>query len=171
MSECTWKEAVGVWNEGFQDYFADVKMDADAFTARLVREGLSPELSVMAFHDGRQGFCSAASASSGASGSPGTGGPPSFPAPAAWGWDRRWWRRPSGFTGKIGRTSPAWRRSGRISGRSLCTNGWDIKRSTGSAFTGAPVPCPTVSFAEGTGKVTPSGGGVRRRRPGSPFTG
>jgi len=53
LSDCTWKEAVGVWNEGFQDYFADVKMDADAFTARLVREGLSPELSVMAFHDGR----------------------------------------------------------------------------------------------------------------------
>lgn len=53
LSECTWKEAVGVWNEGFQDYFADVKMDADTFTARMAREGLSPELSIMAFHDGR----------------------------------------------------------------------------------------------------------------------
>lgn len=53
MSECTWKEAVGVWNEGFQDYFADVKMDADTFTARLAREGLSPDLSIVAFHDGR----------------------------------------------------------------------------------------------------------------------
>lgn len=53
LSESTWKEAVGVWNEGFQDYFADVKMDADTFTARLAREGLSPELSIMAFHNGR----------------------------------------------------------------------------------------------------------------------
>jgi GNAT superfamily N-acetyltransferase len=53
LSECTWKDAVSVWNEGFQDYFTDVKMNVDTFTARLAREGLSPALSIMAYHGGQ----------------------------------------------------------------------------------------------------------------------
>lgn len=52
LSECTWKDAVALWNEGFQDYFTDVKMNADTFTARLAREGLSPDLSIVAYCDG-----------------------------------------------------------------------------------------------------------------------
>ncbi|MFC4769440.1 GNAT family N-acetyltransferase [Effusibacillus consociatus] len=51
LSKCTFEEAVRVWNEGFQGYYFDTTTTADAFTARLAKEGLSPSLSIIAFVD------------------------------------------------------------------------------------------------------------------------
>jgi ribosomal protein S18 acetylase RimI-like enzyme len=53
MSECTLNEALQAWNEGFQGYFVQVTMTLDGFLARMANEHLSPELSVLAFVDGK----------------------------------------------------------------------------------------------------------------------
>jgi GNAT superfamily N-acetyltransferase len=47
--ECTFQQALTVWNEGFQGYFADMTITMDRFMARFVQESLSPELSVLAW--------------------------------------------------------------------------------------------------------------------------
>jgi GNAT superfamily N-acetyltransferase len=51
LSECTLAEAVQAWNTGFEGYFFDATMSVEAFTTRLGMEGLSPNLSLVAFND------------------------------------------------------------------------------------------------------------------------
>jgi GNAT superfamily N-acetyltransferase len=50
LSECTLTEAVQAWNTGFEGYFFDATMSVEAFTTRLGMEGLSPDLSLVAFN-------------------------------------------------------------------------------------------------------------------------
>ncbi|WP_064094109.1 GNAT family N-acetyltransferase [Rossellomorea aquimaris] len=52
LKECTLDEAVQAWNTGFEGYYFTMTMNADAFTTRLVNEGLSTEHSIVAFMDG-----------------------------------------------------------------------------------------------------------------------
>src|SRR4051794_32368074 len=49
LSDCSLCDAVAVWNKGFAGYFVDMTMPVDGFLARLYNEGLSPDLSVVAF--------------------------------------------------------------------------------------------------------------------------
>jgi ribosomal protein S18 acetylase RimI-like enzyme len=49
LSNCSFAEALKVWNEGFLGYFVDMTLTLDDYLARLQREGLSPECSLMAF--------------------------------------------------------------------------------------------------------------------------
>ncbi|SCW86631.1 Ribosomal protein S18 acetylase RimI [Paenibacillus tianmuensis] len=49
LSECTLNQAVEVWNKGFEDYYVQIVMTVDAFLARMVAEGLSPDYSFVAF--------------------------------------------------------------------------------------------------------------------------
>ncbi|SFA89963.1 MULTISPECIES: GNAT family N-acetyltransferase [unclassified Bacillus (in: firmicutes)] len=51
LSECSVDKAVKAWNVGFEGYFFDATTNADAFLNRMVMEGLSTKLSVVAFHD------------------------------------------------------------------------------------------------------------------------
>jgi ribosomal protein S18 acetylase RimI-like enzyme len=53
LSDCSFADAVKIWNEGFQGYFVDMTMSLDGYLARLRREGLSPEFSLLAFCDGK----------------------------------------------------------------------------------------------------------------------
>ena len=52
LSACSFDDAVKIWNQGFQGYFVDMTLSLDRYLSRLQREGLSPEFSLMAFHDG-----------------------------------------------------------------------------------------------------------------------
>jgi ribosomal protein S18 acetylase RimI-like enzyme len=52
LSACSFDDAVKVWNEGFQGYFVDMTLSLDRYLSRLQREGLSPELSLLAFSEG-----------------------------------------------------------------------------------------------------------------------
>ena len=52
LSTCSFDDAVKIWNEGFQGYFVDMTLSLDRYLSRLLREGLSPEFSLMAFCDG-----------------------------------------------------------------------------------------------------------------------
>ncbi len=49
LSTCSFEEAVTVWNGGFQGYFVDMTISLDRYVSRLHSEGLSPELSLVAF--------------------------------------------------------------------------------------------------------------------------
>jgi GNAT superfamily N-acetyltransferase len=51
LSECSLEEGVKAWNVGFEGYFFDATTTVENFVNRLVLEGLSPRLSVVAFHD------------------------------------------------------------------------------------------------------------------------
>jgi len=53
LSACSFDDAVKIWNEGFQGYFVDLTMSMDDYLSRIHREGLSPELSLVAFREGR----------------------------------------------------------------------------------------------------------------------
>jgi ribosomal protein S18 acetylase RimI-like enzyme len=53
MSSCSFEDALRTWNEAFQDYFVNLTLSLEGYVARLQREGLSPEHSLMAFCDGR----------------------------------------------------------------------------------------------------------------------
>ncbi|MGN4128139.1 GNAT family N-acetyltransferase [Lysinibacillus sphaericus] len=53
VSQCTLEEAIQAWNKGFEEYFVEIAMDKEKFLNRLVGEGLSPELSIVAF-DGQE---------------------------------------------------------------------------------------------------------------------
>jgi ribosomal protein S18 acetylase RimI-like enzyme len=53
LSACSFADAVQAWNEGFQGYFVDMTLSLDRYLARLHREGLSLEFSLMAFSDGK----------------------------------------------------------------------------------------------------------------------
>lgn len=52
LKSCTLEQAVTAWNTGFEGYYFDATMTVDHFTTRLIMEGLSPELSVVAFVEG-----------------------------------------------------------------------------------------------------------------------
>lgn len=49
VSQCTINETLEAWNKGFAGYFVQIEMNEEVFLNRLVREGLSPELSIVAF--------------------------------------------------------------------------------------------------------------------------
>jgi GNAT superfamily N-acetyltransferase len=51
LSQCTLEEAVTAWNTGFEGYYFDATMTVERFLERLVLEGLSPTLSIIAFQD------------------------------------------------------------------------------------------------------------------------
>jgi ribosomal protein S18 acetylase RimI-like enzyme len=53
LNTCSFAAAVTIWNEGFQGYFVDMTLSLDAYLSRLQRDGLSPEMSLMAFCDGK----------------------------------------------------------------------------------------------------------------------
>ncbi|MDR4886908.1 GNAT family N-acetyltransferase [Fredinandcohnia sp. QZ13] len=49
LSECTLEDAVVAWNKGFEGYYFDMTTTVDLFTRRMILEGLSPTLSVIAY--------------------------------------------------------------------------------------------------------------------------
>lgn len=49
LSECTFQEAVSLWNRGFEGYYFPMNTDVFSYTQRLANEGLSPDLCVVAF--------------------------------------------------------------------------------------------------------------------------
>lgn len=51
LKDCTIEEGVEAWNTGFEGYYFDATTTADKFLTRLVNEGLSPHLSIVAFMD------------------------------------------------------------------------------------------------------------------------
>lgn len=53
LSECTFQQAVDVWNRGFEGYYFPMNTDVYAFTQRLANEGISPDHSLVAFHEDR----------------------------------------------------------------------------------------------------------------------
>lgn len=57
LSECTFDQAVQVWNSGFEGYFANITLTTDQFMKRLVTQGLSPDLSIVAWKNGKPIGC------------------------------------------------------------------------------------------------------------------
>ncbi len=53
LSTCSFEDAVRIWNEGFQGYLVDMTISLDRYLSRLHSESLSPELSLVAFHEER----------------------------------------------------------------------------------------------------------------------
>ena len=51
LKDCTIEEGVAAWNTGFKGYYFDATTTADKFVTRLANEGLSPNLSIVAFMD------------------------------------------------------------------------------------------------------------------------
>ncbi|MFS0861824.1 GNAT family N-acetyltransferase [Fredinandcohnia sp. 179-A 10B2 NHS] len=49
LSDCTLEDAVYAWNRGFEGYYFTMNTTVDLFTRRLILEGLSPTLSVIAY--------------------------------------------------------------------------------------------------------------------------
>lgn len=49
LKDCTIEEGVKAWNSGFEGYYFDATTTPDQFINRLSAEGLSPELSIVAF--------------------------------------------------------------------------------------------------------------------------
>lgn len=49
LAECTLDEVLKAWNDGFEGYFVQIKLNAEAFLNRLVGEGLSPNHSIVTF--------------------------------------------------------------------------------------------------------------------------
>lgn len=49
LSECTIEQGVEAWNKGFEGYHFDMTTTPEAFEKRMKQEGLSAELSVVAF--------------------------------------------------------------------------------------------------------------------------
>jgi GNAT superfamily N-acetyltransferase len=49
LTDCTINEAVKAWNVGFEGYYFDATTTAESFVSRIVSEGLSPQLSIVAF--------------------------------------------------------------------------------------------------------------------------
>ncbi|WP_442593711.1 GNAT family N-acetyltransferase [Neobacillus sp. D3-1R] len=52
LTECTIEEGVQAWNVGFEGYYFDATTTAEKFVNRLVLEGLSLDLSIVAFQEG-----------------------------------------------------------------------------------------------------------------------
>lgn len=53
LSDCTFDQAVTVWNEGFEQYFSDMTMNYARYLQHLAGCGISPEDSVVAFDQGK----------------------------------------------------------------------------------------------------------------------
>ncbi|MDT0162536.1 GNAT family N-acetyltransferase [Bacillus sp. AG4(2022)] len=53
LSDCSINEAVTAWNIGFEGYFFDASTTPEKFVARMAAEGLSPDLSIVAFAEGK----------------------------------------------------------------------------------------------------------------------
>ncbi|QBP40515.1 GNAT family N-acetyltransferase [Paenisporosarcina antarctica] len=53
LSTMSFQDAHNLFNRGFEGYFVPMNLSFDAYITRLGIEGLSPELSVVAFHHGR----------------------------------------------------------------------------------------------------------------------
>ena len=53
LSDCSFADAVKIWNEGFQGYFVDMTVSLDQYLSRLQRDALSPDLSLVAFCNGK----------------------------------------------------------------------------------------------------------------------
>lgn len=51
LSECTLEQATEAWNKGFEGYQFDMATTPEAFSKRMEQEGLSEQLSVVAFSD------------------------------------------------------------------------------------------------------------------------
>lgn len=51
LTECSLHDATIAWNTGFEGYYFNMTMTIDQFTNRLILEGLSPELSIIAYDD------------------------------------------------------------------------------------------------------------------------
>lgn len=51
LAECTLEQGVQAWNTGFEGYYFDATTTVENFVNRLVLEGLSPRLSIIAFKD------------------------------------------------------------------------------------------------------------------------
>ncbi|HYK71867.1 MAG TPA: GNAT family N-acetyltransferase [Pseudoneobacillus sp.] len=51
LEECTIEEGVKAWNVGFEGYYFDATTTSENFITRVVTEGLSPRLSIVAFKD------------------------------------------------------------------------------------------------------------------------
>ncbi|MFZ3577535.1 GNAT family N-acetyltransferase [Virgibacillus sp. DJP39] len=49
LSECPLEDVLKAWNLGFEGYFVDLSMTLERFVSRMVTEGFSPELSIVAF--------------------------------------------------------------------------------------------------------------------------
>ncbi|MBA4496265.1 GNAT family N-acetyltransferase [Paenactinomyces guangxiensis] len=52
LSDCTWRDAVDIWNRGFEGYAIDMTTDEKKLTAHLAKNDLSPEYSIVAFYKG-----------------------------------------------------------------------------------------------------------------------
>ncbi|MCA1038531.1 GNAT family N-acetyltransferase [Bacillus infantis] len=52
LSDCSINEAVTAWNKGFEGYFFNAATTPEKFVARMAAEGLSPDLSIIAFAEG-----------------------------------------------------------------------------------------------------------------------
>lgn len=53
LSESSLSEAVKIWNEGFVGYFVDMTISVDVYVSRLHYLFVSPELSLIAFHENK----------------------------------------------------------------------------------------------------------------------
>lgn len=51
LSDCTWREAVEIWNRGFEDYFVNLHFDEKKFNIHLSKGDLSPTHSIIAYYD------------------------------------------------------------------------------------------------------------------------
>lgn len=49
LTECTIEQGVLAWNRGFEGYFFDATTTPERFVTRMAMEGLSPDLSIVAF--------------------------------------------------------------------------------------------------------------------------
>ncbi|MGI8316540.1 GNAT family N-acetyltransferase [Halobacillus mangrovi] len=53
MMNCSFKDAIKAWNEGFQDYTVDLTMNVEGFIKMMSTKRLSPEYSVLAYDEGK----------------------------------------------------------------------------------------------------------------------
>jgi GNAT superfamily N-acetyltransferase len=49
MNECTFEESLTAWNDGFEGYFVNVRMDMQQFLQRMITEETAPHYSFIAF--------------------------------------------------------------------------------------------------------------------------
>ncbi|WP_160647929.1 GNAT family N-acetyltransferase [Chengkuizengella marina] len=51
LSDCSFQDAVTAWNRGFTGYYMDAQVTMESFLNRFVSEGLSTELSILAYKE------------------------------------------------------------------------------------------------------------------------
>lgn len=52
LADCTFRQAVELWNLGFSEYYFDMSITMNAYVARLAQASICPDLSIAAFVDG-----------------------------------------------------------------------------------------------------------------------